>query len=159
MLWAQPRRLEKEAALEPRRVSQEAEEALLGAAVRRMTWRALPPRGDAPEPRQPFNTTIGVVATNVRLDKAQAQKLAGAGQTGMARAIRPVHTLFDGDTVFALSTAKRPVGEPRPYAVTQLGNAAADCVARAIARGVYEAQTLGEWRSYRECFAPGKDSR
>ncbi|HEY1480859.1 MAG TPA: P1 family peptidase, partial [Gaiellales bacterium] len=57
-----------------------------GEAVRRMTLRAMPRRGKSPEPRQPFNTTIGVVATNVRLDKAQAQKMAGAGQTGMARA-------------------------------------------------------------------------
>ena len=46
------------------------------------------------------------MATNVRLDKAQAQKIAGAGQTGMARAIRPVHTLFDGDTVFGLATGR-----------------------------------------------------
>lgn len=69
---------------------------------------------------------------------------------GFARALRPVHTPFDGDTVFALATAARAFPEPRPFALMQLGNAAADCVARAVARGVYEANTLGEHRSYRD---------
>jgi L-aminopeptidase/D-esterase-like protein len=72
---------------------------------------------------------------------------------GFARALRPVHTPFDGDTVFALATAARPLGEPRPFALMQLGHAAADCLARAIARGVYEAATLGDARSYRDCCA------
>jgi putative pantetheine hydrolase len=127
-----------------------------GVAVRRMTLRALPPRGEAPEPRQPFNTTIGVVATDVRLDKAQAQKLAGAGQTGMARAIRPVHTLFDGDTVFGLSTARRPLARgsddplTRATALNDLYAAAADTFTRAIVHALIAAETVGDWRCYRD---------
>jgi putative pantetheine hydrolase len=127
-----------------------------GAAVRRMTLRALPRRGKTPEPRQPFNTTIGVVATNVRLDKAQAQKFAGAGQTGMARAIRPVHTLFDGDTVFGLSTAREPLAHgaddplARATALNDLYAAAADTFTRAIVHALIAAETVGEWRSYRD---------
>jgi L-aminopeptidase/D-esterase-like protein len=61
-------------------------------------------------------------------------------QDGMARAIRPVHAPFDGDVVFVLATGARPLGEPRPLAVARLGAFAADVLARAIARGVYEAQ-------------------
>ncbi|MEO9174021.1 MAG: P1 family peptidase, partial [Gaiellales bacterium] len=110
----------------------------------------------APEPRQPFNTTIGVVATNVRLDKAQAQKLAGAGQTGMARAIRPVHTLFDGDTVFGLSTAREPLARgsddpmARATALNDLYAAGADTFTRAIVHALIAAETVGEWRCYRD---------
>jgi putative pantetheine hydrolase len=127
-----------------------------GAALRHMTLRAMPRRGSTPEPRQPFNTTIGVVATNVRLDKAQAQKLAGAGQTGMARAIRPVHTLFDGDTVFGLSTAREELAdgsaEPlaRAVALNDLYAAAADTFTRAIVHALIAAETVGEWRGYRD---------
>lgn len=113
---------------------------------------SLPP--DMKQPARPgANTTVAVVATDADLTRVELKRLAIMAADGFARALRPVHAPFDGDIVFALSTAKRPVGEPRPYALTQLGNAAADCVARAIARGVYEAETLGEWRSYRECFA------
>ena len=99
-----------------------------------------------PEPRQPFNTTIGVVATNVRLDKAQAQKFAGAGQTGMARAIRPVHTLFDGDTVFGLSTAREELADgssdplARALALNDLYAAAADTFTRAIVHALIAAE-------------------
>jgi putative pantetheine hydrolase len=127
-----------------------------GAAVRRMTLRAMPERGSTPEPRQPFNTTIGVVATNVRLDKAQAQKLAGSGQTGMARAIRPVHTLFDGDTVFGLSTAREPLARgsddplARAGALNDLYAAAADTFTRAIVHALIAADTVGAWRCYRD---------
>jgi putative pantetheine hydrolase len=127
-----------------------------GAAVRRMSLRALPEPGARDQPRQPFNTTIGVLATNVRLDKAQAQKLAGAGQTGMARAIRPVHTLFDGDTVFGLSTARVPLAdgseEPmaRALALNDLYAAAADTFTRAIVHALISAETVGQWRGYRD---------
>jgi L-aminopeptidase/D-esterase-like protein len=61
-------------------------------------------------------------------------------QDGLARAIRPVHAPFDGDVVFVLATAARSLAEPRPFNLTRLGALAADCVARAIARGVYEAR-------------------
>lgn len=96
------------------------------------------------------NTTIGVVATNVSLDKAQAQRIAIMAQDGLARAVRPVHTPFDGDIVFVLSTARRPLPEPIPASLARVGMMAADCVARAIARGVYAAEPLGDLPSYRQ---------
>jgi L-aminopeptidase/D-esterase-like protein len=71
---------------------------------------------------------------------------------GFARALRPVHTPFDGDIVFGVTTAKRALTEPRQRNIMRLGSIAADCVARAIARGVYEAQSLGTMQSYRETF-------
>ena len=71
---------------------------------------------------------------------------------GFARALRPVHTPFDGDLVFAVSTAKRKLAEPRQLQIMRLGHIAADCLARSIARGVYEARTLGNTKSYRDTF-------
>ncbi|MDA0951290.1 MAG: P1 family peptidase [Proteobacteria bacterium] len=91
-----------------------------------------------PGPRE--NTTIAVVATDIALTPAQAKRLAIMAQDGLARAIRPVHTPFDGDVVFALSTAARPLGEGGEVALARLGSAAADCLARAIARGVHAAR-------------------
>lgn len=74
------------------------------------------------------NTTLAVVATDAQLTKAQARKVASMAHDGMARAIRPIHTMFDGDTIFALSTGKLQSD------VTTIGAVAADAVARAIAR-------------------------
>jgi L-aminopeptidase/D-esterase-like protein len=74
------------------------------------------------------NTTLAVVATDAALTKAQARKVASMAHDGMARAIRPVHTMFDGDTVFALSTAEAQAD------VTTIGSVAADLLARAIVR-------------------------
>jgi L-aminopeptidase/D-esterase-like protein len=101
------------------------------------------------------NTTIAVVATDADLSRVELKRFAIMAADGFARALRPVHTPFDGDTVFAVATAKHALAEPRAFALMQLGNAAADCLARAIARGVYEAETLGEIRSYRDVFAKG----
>jgi len=84
----------------------------------------------------PGHTTIGVVATNARLGKPEAGKLASLGMLGFARALSPPHTAFDGDTLFALSAGDRPAD------LTRLGLAAADAVARAIARGVRAATSL-----------------
>lgn len=95
------------------------------------------------------NSTIGVVATNVRLDKAAARRIAIMAHDGLARAIRPVHTPLDGDTIFAVSTGQIPLAEPAPLALAQLGSLAADCVARAVARAVFEAESLGDMPSYR----------
>jgi putative pantetheine hydrolase len=131
-------------------------EGEFGEGVRHMSLRAMPRKGPTPAPRQPFNTTIGVVATNVALDKAQAQKFAGAGQTGMARAIRPVHTLFDGDTVFGLSTGREQLADgssdplARAVALNELYAAAADTFTRAIVHALLAAETVGEWRGYRD---------
>ncbi|MGA1600002.1 MAG: P1 family peptidase [bacterium] len=102
--------------------------------------------------REAANTTLCVVATNARLTRPQAQRLAIMAQDGLARAIRPVHTPFDGDTVFVLSTGTQPLGVVPPIDLARLGMMAADCVARAIARGVYEAQSAGIWKSYRDTF-------
>jgi L-aminopeptidase/D-esterase-like protein len=85
------------------------------------------------------NTTIACVATDAALTPAEAKRFAIMAQDGLARALRPAHTPFDGDVVFALATGKRPVAAPRLPAVARLGALAADCLARAIARGVYEA--------------------
>ncbi|MFI4976065.1 MAG: P1 family peptidase [Caulobacterales bacterium] len=85
------------------------------------------------------NTTIACVAVDADLTPAEARRLAIMAQAGLVRALRPAHTSFDGDVVFALATARRPIQGPRQMAVTRLGDLAADCLARAIARGVYEA--------------------
>jgi len=84
------------------------------------------------------NTTLAVVATSARLDKSDACKLAQMAQTALARVIRPVHTPFDGDTVFALSTGR----QAGPH-LTILGSVAADVLACALERAVTEATTLG----------------
>jgi len=84
----------------------------------------------------PTNTTLGVVATNACLNKEQVNKLAQMAQDGLARAINPSHTMFDGDTVFALSLGNK-VGD-----LTTLGTAAAEMVADAIVRAVKQAETL-----------------
>jgi L-aminopeptidase/D-esterase-like protein len=97
------------------------------------------------------NTTIAVVATNARLDKASAQRMAMMAQDGLARAIRPIHTPQDGDTVFAIATGRHDLGVD-PLALGELGTLAADCLARAVARGIYNAQTLGAARSWRDTF-------
>ena len=95
------------------------------------------------------NTTLCIVATDATLSKAQAQRVAIMAQDGFARAIRPVHTPFDGDTVFVLATGKIPLSKMPPIDIARLGMMAADCVARAIARGVFAAESLGVWPSYR----------
>jgi L-aminopeptidase/D-esterase-like protein len=84
------------------------------------------------------NTTIGVVATDAILTKPQARRLAVAAQDGLARAIRPVHTPLDGDTVFAAATGARAVVDS-VSTLASLGALAADVLARAVARGIYMA--------------------
>ena len=81
------------------------------------------------------NTTLVAVVTDAVLTKPQAKRLAMIAQTGMARAIYPVHAPLDGDVVFAAATGKKPI-DPL-YGLTELGMVAANTVARAIARGVY----------------------
>ena len=99
------------------------------------------------------NTTIAVVATNAKLTPAQAKRLAIMAQDGLSRAIRPVHTPVDGDTVFALATGAMTLAEGmEPIQLARLGNLAADCLARAVARGVYEAQPLGDFQSYQSSY-------
>ncbi len=90
-------------------------------------------------PRQ--NTTLVVVATDAALSKAQARHLAVMAQDGLSRAIQPVHTPLDGDVVFAAATGQRAVAN-LPFDLTAIGTAAAHVVARAVARGVFEATAL-----------------
>ena len=84
-------------------------------------------------------TTIAIIATDAQLTQGQAQRLAAAAHDGMARAIVPSHTPFDGDLVFAAATGEKPLTDPLtdPFA---LGHAAAACLARAIARAVHAAR-------------------
>lgn len=86
----------------------------------------------------PANTTIAVVATNARLSKAGCHRLAVMAQAGLARAITPIHTPLDGDTVFAVSTGRAAELE-HPHALARVGAKAADCLARAVARAIHAA--------------------
>jgi D-aminopeptidase len=105
-------------------------------------------KGHAAEPA----TTICVVATDAILTKAEAKRLAIMAQDGLARALRPAHAPMDGDTIFAAATGQRPLSEPL-LDLTEIGMLAGDCVARAIARGVYAAaalpfpNALPDWKS------------
>jgi L-aminopeptidase/D-esterase-like protein len=85
-------------------------------------------------------TTLAVVATDAALTKPQAKRLAMIAQTGMARAIYPVHAPLDGDLLFAVATGEKPV-DPL-VGLTELGMVAANALARAIARGVFHATAL-----------------
>jgi L-aminopeptidase/D-esterase-like protein len=93
-------------------------------------------------------TTIGVVATDATLTKAQCAKLAGIGHDGLARAIDPVHTMFDGDTLFGLSTTARPA--PDPLAFHAVLSAAGATVTRAVARAMVHATSVGGMTAYLE---------
>lgn len=85
------------------------------------------------------NTTICVVATDAILTNAEAERVAVMARAGLARAIRPVFAPFDGDVIFSLATGKVAVAGPRAFTVARIGALAADCLARAVARGVFEA--------------------
>lgn len=99
-----------------------------------------------------LNTTIAVVATNAPLEKAAAQRMSGNAHDGMARAIRPIHTLYDGDTVFAVSTGQgTPLRINDPAASSRLNaifGAGADTLSRAIAKAVLAADSTGGISSY-----------
>ncbi|MDX2681338.1 P1 family peptidase [Streptomyces sp. NY05-11A] len=103
-----------------------------------------------------LNTTLAVVATDADLSKAQAQKLAGTSHDGIARAVRPVHMLNDGDTVFSLATGARPLDPAHPLALNDILAAGADMVTRAIVRAVRAAESVdapgGLWPSYEELY-------
>jgi len=94
-------------------------------------------QGARPRAGEGSNTTLGVVATNAQLTKPQAQKLAQLAQHGLVRGLSPAHTVFDGDTVFAVSTGSRPAD------LTRLGIVAADLLAVSLARAVQAACQVG----------------
>ncbi|MFD5451089.1 P1 family peptidase [Streptomyces sp. NPDC127100] len=110
----------------------------------------------------PLNTTVAVVATDAGLSKAQAQKLAGTAHDGIARAVRPVHLLNDGDTVFALATGERPLDAALPLALNEVLAAGADMVTRAIVRAVRAAGPVdgpgGSWPSYDALYGVPSDA-
>ncbi|VTU24912.1 L-aminopeptidase/D-esterase [Variovorax sp. PBL-H6] len=99
-------------------------------------------RGELPQPLLAgTNTTLGVIATDARLTKVQANRLAAVAHDGLARAINPVHTMSDGDTLFALATGRVPIDGDAP-GMTVLGTMAAEVVARATLRAVRAARTV-----------------
>lgn len=93
--------------------------------------------GVSPDPI-PTNTTIGVVATNARLSKEQVNRLAQMAHDGLSWAVRPAHTMGDGDLIFGLATGELATD----HTLTVLGTAAAECVAEAIVRGIRKASGL-----------------
>lgn len=95
-------------------------------------------------PRGRENTVIGVVATNARLTKEGANKVAQMAHDGLARTVRPAHTLFDGDTLFALATGQIPAN------VNAIGAFAAEAVAQAIRNGVQAATSLAGVRAWKD---------
>ncbi|BAX93765.1 P1 family peptidase [Mycobacterium shigaense] len=120
-----------------------------------------------PSKLEPLNTTIAVVATDAALSPAGCRRMAVAAQDGLARSIRPAHTPLDGDTVFALATgavevpppAEAPAAmSPETRLVTEVGAAAADCLARAVLVGVLAAESVAGIPTYRDllpgAFAP-----
>lgn len=115
-------------------------------------------RADAAYAGQPVRpgtaTTIGVIATDATLTKAQCQKVSGLGHDGLARAISPVHTLLDGDTLFTLATGARPA--PELPGLHTLMVAAGECVTRAVGHAVLAAQSVAngavDLRAYRDAF-------
>jgi D-aminopeptidase len=100
------------------------------------------------------NTTIAVIATDAKLTKAQANRLAVMAQDGLARAIYPVHTPLDGDVIFSAATGMVELADPH-YGMAELGMVAGNVMARAVARGIYEAKALpfaGSLPSWKDRF-------
>jgi L-aminopeptidase/D-esterase-like protein len=96
------------------------------------------------------NTTIACVAVDGDLTPAEAKRVAQMASAGLARAVRPVFAPFDGDVVFALATAQKQTPSPRALAIARFGALAADCLTRAVARGVYAAESVGAHTAWRD---------
>lgn len=103
------------------------------------------------------NTTIAIVATDATLKKSQAQKVAQMAHDGMARAIRPAHTMFDGDTIFCMATGRQELPEtpgffsaPQAQSITDIGHATANCMARAIIRAILTAESMAGMTAFRD---------
>ena len=94
----------------------------------------------------PLNTTIGVVATTASLTKAECSKFASVAHDGLARAIRPVHSMLDGDTIFVLATGGRTLASDPG----QIGVLAADVMARAIVRAANAATSVDGYPALRD---------
>jgi L-aminopeptidase/D-esterase-like protein len=114
--------------------------------MRQLIWKG------GPQPA----TTIALIATDAVLTKSQAKRLAIASHAGLARSLRFSHALFDGDTIFAAATGRKPLQDEAAEFI-ELTALAADCLTRAIARGVYEATALpfpGAQPAWRDRFGP-----
>jgi L-aminopeptidase/D-esterase-like protein len=110
-------------------------------------------RGDSPKPLLAgTNTTIGVIATDAVLTKVQANRLAMVAHDGLARSINPVHTMSDGDTLFALATGRVPLEGNAP-GMTVLSTMAAEAVAIATLRAVHAARTVTVGELHIPCAA------
>lgn len=119
----------------------------------RRAVRLPPPPGSEPVK----NTTIGIIATDAALSATQTQKVAQMAHDGMARAIRPAHTMFDGDTIFCLATGQKELPEapgffiaPRALSLNELGHAAANCMSRAIIHAILKADSLAGMTAFRD---------
>ena len=129
-----------------------------------------PPERDAlvdvgRDPAPSLNTTIGVVLTDATLTKAQARKVSAVAHDGLARAVAPVHSMVDGDTVFCLASGRRPLSPEAEVgwagsvpAFNALLEAAADVFAAACLDALLQAEGRGPWRSYAE-LAPSVVAR
>ncbi|NLU70055.1 P1 family peptidase [Streptomyces sp. HNM0574] len=129
-------------------------EAEHAAAQRRLTEASAETgRRTAGVLRPPLNTTLAVVATDARLTRPQAQKLAGTAHDGLARAVRPVHLMHDGDSVFTMATGERPLAEGE---LNDLLTAGADVLTRAVVKAVLATETIdgpgGVFPSYRDLY-------
>ena len=123
--------------------------AQVSSEMRSLIWKG------GPQPA----TTIALIATDAVLTKAQAKRLAIASHAGLARGLRFSHALFDGDMIFAAATGRKPL-QNEATEFTEITALAADCLTRAIARGVYEATALhypGAQPAWRDLF--GKTAR
>jgi L-aminopeptidase/D-esterase-like protein len=122
--------------------------ATITPAMRRLAWKGGPQPG----------TTIGLIATDARLDKGMAKRLAIAAHLGLAKALNLSHALYDGDTIFSAATGHMPMRDPGHH-VIEICAAATNCMARAVARGVYEATALpfaGSRPAWKDRFAAGR---
>jgi len=127
--------------------------------------QALAAVAEAQESEPVKNTTIAVIATNAQLTKAQAQKVAEMAHDGMARAMRPSHTMFDGDTIFVLATGElspevlkqEAAWGYMPANINKIGSAAADTLTRAIVHAMLSAESVGEVKSYLDTYYPAEE--
>lgn len=116
--------------------------------------------GMTPDKAAGAHTCIGIIATNARLDKKSLRHISAMAHDGLARAVRPVHTPYDGDTLFALATAAWQDNDSagdKSWLIARVGSIAADCVARAVARGVWSAEPLGALDSARNVLAAARE--
>ena len=142
-LWARPYEMEHEFGPPPKQPAQTTKDQALPLVTGTKFEASTGPLE---------NTTISVVATDAPLDKAQCLRVAIMSHDGMARAIRPIHAVYDGDSVFSLATGTENERDIDSETLTWLGTIAADCLTRAIARAVCEAASIEGHPSWRASY-------